>query len=334
MDGKSNLDTVRGLACVLLVAYHVVGESVKTGLRLPPDSSWHYAMESFVFLRMPIFTILSGYLYALHRVELAAFARFWAKKARRIVIPLLFATVVMWVLQGLMGEEKNIIRAIFWNYLHLWYLQALLIIFLAASLLDAFVRPGPRRLAILIAGLSLLSATTYFIAPKFFSLHGAIYLAPFFFFGILLQTAPGLLRRRDVLVVSAVVTVAALVIQQVALMGYLPHIDKNNLLATACGMAGATLLLRFFPPVSGLALVGRYSYTIYLWHILPAAAVRMVLLRLGVDETWMLFVACFIAGLAGPIVAHLVASRIPYVSVAVTGNTAKSLRKTPRPAMA
>jgi surface polysaccharide O-acyltransferase-like enzyme len=63
-----NIDTVRGLACLFIVALHAVGDTPSNGLRLPMTSDWHYAMESIEFLRIPLFTALSGYLYAGQRV--------------------------------------------------------------------------------------------------------------------------------------------------------------------------------------------------------------------------------------------------------------------------
>ena len=62
-------DTVRGLACLALLAYHVVGPDQTSGMRLPDGSAWHLAMNSLDFLRMPVFTVLSGYFYASHRAE-------------------------------------------------------------------------------------------------------------------------------------------------------------------------------------------------------------------------------------------------------------------------
>jgi surface polysaccharide O-acyltransferase-like enzyme len=64
----SNINTVRGLACLLIVALHVVGNAASNGLHLPMTSGWHYVMQSIEFLRIPLFTALSGYLYAGRRV--------------------------------------------------------------------------------------------------------------------------------------------------------------------------------------------------------------------------------------------------------------------------
>ncbi len=95
-----NLDSVRGLACLLVIALHVVGDNASAGLHLPMTSGWHYVMISIEFLSMPLFTALSGYLNAGRRVIRAEFAGFWSKKLRRLGIPLVCATMIVWLLWG------------------------------------------------------------------------------------------------------------------------------------------------------------------------------------------------------------------------------------------
>jgi uncharacterized membrane protein len=57
-DGRNeSIDTYRGLACVLLVAYHTIGGSV-TGLRLDEDSFWRTFGDGLIYFRMPMFAFL------------------------------------------------------------------------------------------------------------------------------------------------------------------------------------------------------------------------------------------------------------------------------------
>ena len=89
----ASMDTVRGLACLMIVALHVVGDTGNNGLHLPMTSDWHYAMKSIEFLRIPLFTALSGYLYAGSRVTTGTFLIFWRKKIRRLGVPLVFVFI-------------------------------------------------------------------------------------------------------------------------------------------------------------------------------------------------------------------------------------------------
>jgi len=97
-------------------------------------------MESIEFLRLPLFTALSGYLYAGHRVTRQEFARFWVKKGRRLVIPFIFTTAVVWWLrEHALSDHTSILYALLFEYGHLWYLQALMILFAMISIADAFI---------------------------------------------------------------------------------------------------------------------------------------------------------------------------------------------------
>ena len=59
------VDTLRGIACFLLVAYHVVGGDPTAGLKIN-EGIVRQIVDVLVYLRMPLFVFLSGYVYA-HR---------------------------------------------------------------------------------------------------------------------------------------------------------------------------------------------------------------------------------------------------------------------------
>ena len=86
------LQSARGLACLLLVAYHVIGDPVTGGLRLPASSLYHYFTLLFLPLRMPLFAFLSGFVYAYRPVAYGSRLRFLGKKLRRILVPLVVVT--------------------------------------------------------------------------------------------------------------------------------------------------------------------------------------------------------------------------------------------------
>ena len=53
------VETLRGLACVLLVLYHVIGIDSSTGMRVE-DGPVRWLNDGLAYLRMPLFTFLSG----------------------------------------------------------------------------------------------------------------------------------------------------------------------------------------------------------------------------------------------------------------------------------
>ncbi len=318
-DVPANMDSVRGLACLLIIALHVVGDTATNGLHLPMTSNWHYAMRSVEFLRIPLFTALSGYLYAGKRLAREDFSRFWIKKIRRLVIPLLFVTVVeLGLRHRAYGDETPLWVAVFFSFVHLWYIQALILLFVVISILDIYIRPSVNAL-ILISLATIMVAQAGVELPTFFSLYGVCYLGPYFLFGIILRERHMLLNNRQVGSVALGVVVIVLLAQQLGLWGVTVGVDLVQLPAALAGMGFVFILLQRFPRIGMLAAIGEYSYTIYLWHIIASAGVRHAAMSAGISNLPLIFSLCFLAGLIAPIALYHIARRIPLISTAVTG---------------
>jgi glucans biosynthesis protein C len=320
MAGRSRdlrIDTARALACFLLVAYHVIGASDSSGLRLPDTHALREFNDALGLVRMPLFTILSGMVYALRPVSWDRSGLFVQGKALRLLLPLVFVGYLFAIVQMLTpgANEALTPRALlflpFFSYAHFWFLQALFLVFL---FLLPFEASGfsQRR-----AGMAMLLAlaTVLFLArdqlPHVFSADRAAYLLPFFLAGVALRRFSASIyrlgRTAAVLVgVPAVVALAAVAAGQAELAWHC--------LRLALGVGFASLLLAIVPPVRFLAEIGHYSYTIYLFHVFFAAASRIVLGKLGVESLAILTLSGIVAGVTGPIVVHRSLERVPYLS--------------------
>lgn len=323
------MNSVRGLVCLLVVALHVVGDADSHGLHLRVALGWHYVMQSIEFLRMPLFTALSGYLYAGQRATRREFGRFWVKKGRRLVIPFVFSTVVYWWLRdSACGHGMSLAHALLYENGHLWYLQALLLLFAGISVADAFCHPTATGV-ILVGFATIMVMQSGEPMPIFFGVSGALYLAPYFLFGTLLRDYPAWLRDKQFGALAFGIMIIVLASQQLGLLGLTVPVSVLQLPAAMCGMAGVVVLLQRFPENALLARIGSYSYTIYLWHVLAASTVRDGLIRLGVTAVPSLYVLSFLAAVAAPILLYHVARRIPLMSVAVTGERSRRMATLP-----
>src|SRR5690348_13562586 len=61
---SARVQTLRGVACLLLVAFHAIGSASTSILHVPDDSPYRRFTNLFVHVRMPLFTFLSGLVYA------------------------------------------------------------------------------------------------------------------------------------------------------------------------------------------------------------------------------------------------------------------------------
>ncbi len=306
-----SLDTIRGLACVLIVALHVVGVSANEGLKLPLSSPWHSTMSVLDLVRLPLFTALSGFLYGAMPAIKPGFRTFMARKLRQLLVPLMFATLVFWALRNIVHPRgDSLLWAYLWGYQHLWFIDALLLIFALIAAVDTL---SPAKARTWIVALVMITAiVTYPMIPRIPVLHikNAVFLLPFFALGLLLYRIPELLRSRALLVSATIVAVTLLVSQQL-----MPGPD--GLFATVkwlpwlCGGSVVIVLLRLFPKIEWLEWVAAYSFTIYLWHPAANGAIRAAMMKVGIHATWPLFLIGLVAGVLLPIAMHLAALRLP-----------------------
>ena len=316
---SSNIHSVRGLACLLIVAFHVIGDDAGEGLHLPDDSGWHYAMKSIVFLRLPLFTVISGYFYGGHRVTRPGFIRFWLKKSQRIALPFACVTIIVWLLRRqVYVEPRSLLDAFLYGYGQLWFLEALLVIFVVVSVWDVLARPGSGALA--LAALTAVMITQSFEdITKFLSLADAVRLAPYFLFGVILRERGEWLRDPRVGLFALAVVAIVLTSQQFAMQGFANEISRTEMPAVLAGMAGAAFLFQRLPRSPVLEAIGAYSYTIFLWHVVIGAATRLAFIALGIDSTPILFVLIFCAAVVGPVVLHHMLGLAPWLCMALTG---------------
>jgi peptidoglycan/LPS O-acetylase OafA/YrhL len=314
-----NIHSVRGLACLLIVAFHVIGDDAGEGLHLPDDSAWHYAMKSIVFLRLPLFTVIAGYFYGGHRVTRPYFIPFWSKKLRRIALPFACVTIIVWLLRRqIYVEPKSLLDAFLYGYGQLWFLEALLVIFAAMSVWDVVSRPGSG--ALVLAGLTAVMITQSFNdITQFLSLSDALRLTPYFLFGILLRERGEWVRDPRIGRFALGIVAIVLISQQFAMNGLANEISRLQLPAVIAGMAGAVFLVQRLPQTPLLEIVGNYSYTIFLWHVVIGAAARLVFMKLGIVSTPALFTLIFFAAVLGPILLHHALRWAPLLCMALTG---------------
>lgn len=185
-----NIETLRGLAILLVVAGHVIGIDATGGMKVADDSLWRYLYASLQYVRMPLFTAISGWVYALHPVAAHEAGTFMFKKARRLLLPMICVGTLYFLIQYITpgtnrtGELAEIWKIYLLPYTVYWYLPALFLIFGAVAALDVHgacttLRRWGMWLLIACAGV-LIEPQLSSRLPNVFSIWGALCLLPFF----------------------------------------------------------------------------------------------------------------------------------------------------------
>jgi glucan biosynthesis protein C len=326
------IETLRGLAVILMVCGHVIGSTGKVGMEVADDSWWRHFYLTLSPYRMPLFTTISGFVYAIRPISRSTVGDFALGKFRRLVLPLLFVSTLVYFASWGMGRGMPFRPEHFYKIYYLpfdlfWFLQAIILIFVYVSVAEVFdlmkTRAGwAMSLAAVSVGYLTLPRTT------FFSFHSSLYLLPFFVLGLGLHRFGETCRNWPVrLVLMAGFATTLGLFQARIVHGWDPGIYAERAMFLVAGISGCALV--FQPRVENrwLAWMGSYAYGIYLLHILFVAGSRIALRRLTNDTVphGILFPVGLALGLCMPILVERSVQHVPWVKLLFFGQRSRSV---------
>lgn len=341
LNGKSlesvRVQTLRGIACLLLVAFHTVGSSAASGLHVPNYSPYREFTNLFVHVRMPLFTFLSGLVYAYRPLRAGHALQFSGKKLRRLGVPLIVAATLLYCLHSAMHHPVPPLQQMWtiyvFPYWHLWFVQALLLVFAALVVLESLGALATLTRFMMSFALSLaLYSYGPFESQNVFGLHNATYLLPFFLWGLAAHRYRDLLRLRPVLIATVLCfAVTQGVHTYIVLTRALPPIDpvqSRSGLGLLIGLSASLCAVQLLPRVRLMEKIGGSSYAIYLYHPLFIAAMLFVAgARVG-TSTSLLFVLAGAAGITGPMLLERGARKLPGGQLLLEGRVESAVIRT------
>ena len=310
-----NMETLRGLAILLMVLGHVIGYSSDMGLKVKDDSPWRFTYYVLQYIRMPLFTVISGYVYAYK--PLARFSstnQFLVRKVNRLLIPLIVVATLFFVVQYVTPGTNakvnigDIWQIYFFHYAHFWFLQGMMVVFLIITALER----GKLLNSLKSASIVLLISAAIFLTDqphiKFFSLNEVPFLLTFFILGLTLKRFFDTIFVKRTLIVSAVVFCTAMVYQLSIFNISIPPL-LNNTLTVLVGATACVLLIRYAIKNDKLIWLGNFSYGIYLFHVFGTAAARMILLKVHITNNFIHVIGGLVLGIGLPIILQLLIPR-------------------------
>ena len=332
------VETIRGLACLLLVAFHVTGADVTDGLGL---DQWHplrIVNDALDNSRMPIFSFISGFVLSAVIVSLSQWHGALTGKVKRLLLPMATASVIFYALRAVAGYEQPPFLSIFFvQYAHFWFLQATFV--LTALLLTlSFLLKGRSDVAAMI--LMVCFIPVFIFAPRWdpniMSMYQGCYLAPFFYAGHLFAYY---LRRRAqqgegdpptwLTTAFGLVLVLLLALNVALLLGFMQvarpveHVHQIVL-----GLSTALFLFLLKPRSRILLFFGPYTYAIFLYHVTFTGTTREV-----IQKIWpaippeLIFLPAFLMGVFGPILVEKLALKNDLTALFMLGIDLKSQRR-------
>lgn len=315
------IDTVRGVACILLVSFHALGE-----MRLSQPRALDALAQLYAFLaivRMPLFIFLSGYVYALRPLQGDGRRAFLVGKARRLLVPLAFVTAVLVVARELFGRGRDgSLGAIWWAEIvtpsyHLWYLEALILIFVAIAAGGGKLLRSILGCAVLLAAVAVAAALGLRDVGAF-SAGAAVSLMPYFILGVAAA------RFRDHAMGPWARAGAALVLALTAVL-WSQGVGTGGAVRYAVSTAALLSVFVLVPSVPSIAALGRRSMAIYLYHFVVVVVFAP---RLAGGAPLVLAQLTLLALLL-PVAVELAAERLAPALLPLLGGRAS--RPAPRP---
>lgn len=309
-----HIDTLRAIACIMLVLYHVVGNNPLNGLEIDYPNPLRIFNDALVVARMPIFAVLSGLVYALRPPTRETLTKFVIGKFRRLIVPGAVAITAFLIGSNVMNTKYALPldetwRAYAMPYAHFWFLRSIFCILVVFGLADVLLR---QRYTVVL----LLGAYAFAIIHDSFHF-GAIdpgipALAPFFALGVLCRrrfprgTPPPWISAT--MIFALVILFAVFKYYQYGKLGVIPG-TRTSPEALAWGTAFCLVLHYFLYHIKEIAWIGPYTFTIYLYHIFGTALSREVLEIAGVLAPLPFIVTGLALGIALPVTLHKLCAR-------------------------
>ncbi|WP_203143385.1 acyltransferase family protein [Marinobacter mangrovi] len=311
-----NVETLRGMAILMVVIFHVIGPKPYEGLQIQePGSLYHLVTDIFDYLQMPLFSFLAGYVYAIRPFSGGAGA-FVKSKAQRLLVPMLVVGTVFAIVKAMAPGTNTPLSASDFLTLHIipvqhfWFVESLFWIFLLMMLLDGSKLIASGRHFAIVAVVACAIHLAWQDPPIYFSFAGVIFLLPSFLFGVACY------RYREAIFQPAVLWPVGLVTAVCSVLVGLTLVDVIDYrfmpqslpaLIVGCGVSLMLMVSQF--KQRWLVFIGAYAYSIYIFHVFGTSGSRIILQKLGVSDTFLLMVVGILVGVIGPIIVDKLASR-------------------------
>lgn len=320
------IETLRGLAIMLMVLGHVIGNTPDVGLMVENQHPLRWLYSLFASIRMPLFTVISGYVYAYRPVTRSSALSFFKAKLRRLIIPTAVASTIYYFLRIII-PGVNQAEAFSWNiftiyiapYMHFWYIHALLWIFIAIAIADSLQLLHSFSSWLIGFGITVILYFTPLPMPA--SMVGARLLAPFFLWGYGLNRYSDKFLSKKFAKICLISTLFIIGLEQMIWFSFIPNsFAFATILSLALGIVGCTTLFLYPFTSQPLANLGDYSYAIYIYHVLGTAGSRIVAKALGIHALPLLAILGLVGGIAFPILLRLASKHYPLLSLLLFGD--------------
>ncbi|WP_062318476.1 acyltransferase family protein [Demequina maris] len=314
MGGRDKVvDSLRGIACILLVTLHVAQNRFG-------EADWlEWYGDTFIYIRMPLFAFLSGVVYAWRPLtDVSHYGSYMGKKVRRLLIPYVIFVPLIGLAQVALDFGTPPPSAIYDWFLYslppYWFLLATFWVYAVVALMDTYKLLDTKLKMGVLFGV-LLAVNLIFNmqdASGFLQFTSAVYLGLFFVAGMAATRFGWKNVGRGVGWAVVGVTVALFVYTQFAVLDVWAAADnqRQDPFGIALGIAFPLGFIALGLKNDFLAWVGGYSYGIFLLHPFAVVAAAGAMAIVGFDALIPALIVMTISGLFGSILGVIILRKV------------------------
>ncbi|WP_434567165.1 acyltransferase [Vibrio chagasii] len=305
---RNEIDTIRGLACFIVVIYHSIHGtlgSVNWG-----GDIYHQINVYLSYIRMPLFVFLSGYVYSFRPFEHDHY-KFISGKFKRLIIPMLTVGTLYAVVREIAPGTNNSLDK--WWLLHIkpvsyfWFVEAIFVIFMIVMVFQTlgFLLNRKRMEALIVLSIFVSSIG---IPIEYFSIDNASYVFPFFMFGLYC----GKYKLRFKKMVSSFLLLMLFGCFSLDYFNIINMPERKSVIGIVIGMLIPVYILSLSVTNNTLSKIGLYSYTIYLFHTFFVSGARVFFSKIGYFDINVLIITGTLSGIFIPILIEELSK--PFIS--------------------
>ncbi len=278
--------------------------------------------KTIYYFHVPLFFICSGYLYQKHTdtSTVAKWGRNVVSKAIALMIPYIVFSVITWVLKNVFADSVNmetdgLVTSLLWNPISpYWYLFALFFIFVLIPVMKG-------KFSTAFALLLAVSAKTFTIIPTGLD----IYILDIILGNVIWFVLGMCLMKFSVVTIFKKKLFLFLCLPVALIFDIFSFIladsqGYNALYSFLMGLMACFVFVVLAIQSEDLnlgkkisQLFAKYTLPVFLMHTIFAAAMRSVLNKLGVTNSFLHILVGLIISFAGPVVTYMIASRIKFL---------------------
>lgn len=312
------IDYLKAFACLLVVIGHLIQSLQKSNI--DPYVNITSFIDYFIYLfHMPLFMCVSGFLYCKYskRYTINEYRKFTIKKFLNLAIPY-FTFYIMFVgINMIFSTSVNTKRGIddilniFNNPMPpYWFLYSLLSLFIIIPLIEYVCKYNKR---LVFSLLIILKIVSIFVKTNIYFIDTIMSYAIYFYFGCFIKEEKEYNRKhKENFLFISLYFIFSLVYYNYRIILNSNIIGIFNIIFAIAGIWICINIFRTKFKSIFLNTFKKYTFQIYLMHTIFAAGIRIVLLKLNIDNYFIHLIIGLILSIYVPVLISIISEKIKY----------------------